>query len=188
MPPENAPRLGAGLTLLNLFGLTSTPAQVFGTLILTSVITYSYFRYRYPCRSISSLVQVVDQATALFHQCLTSDAFQNGEHDRFRTVLQRITSRACEIASRTYGDSSGRPNTSSHCDKAWFLWKGLKDIIKCHREAQALIYDLEMCLMRTSHIRAEFELRNRRSSPQAFARSNSEVARVPDWISAGSIV
>ncbi|KAF9256538.1 hypothetical protein L218DRAFT_1007240 [Marasmius fiardii PR-910] len=201
MAQGNPPRLGAGLSLLGLFGLTSIPAQICGVLILTSIIAYGILRYRYPCRSTSSLLKVVDQAKTVFHRCLAVDAFQDGEHDCFRIALQqyrdvdllsffigttnystRIISRASEIASRTnHSNSSSGSNWSllgDYLDKACILWNTLKDIINCHRQAQVLIYDLEMCLIRASHSHADFQLRTRRASFQALAHS-TELAAVP---------
>ncbi|KAG7098338.1 hypothetical protein E1B28_000299 [Marasmius oreades] len=177
MPEAYAPSLGAGLTLLILFGLSSTSAKIFGTLIATLVAGCLVLRFQYPCHSPSSLMQVVDRARALFDKCLTTHAFDEGEYDRYKASLQQIVADASGIASRTYHNPYRR--RSRHHDyrkRCLFLWKRLKDIVECHCEIQLLMRDLEICLMRASHSRAEFEIQR---IPR-LTRSNSEVLRVAD--------
>ncbi|KAF9256457.1 hypothetical protein L218DRAFT_949979 [Marasmius fiardii PR-910] len=154
MSQDYAPKLGAGLALLNLFGLTSTTAKILAAFILTSIITYTLLRYRYPCCSPPSLMKIVVQATAAFDKCKNTDAFQEGEYDKFATKLRRTTFHASEIAYRTC--------SNGYIKKPMFLWKRLKDTVECHREARKLVFDLEMCLKRDSRVRAEFQLQVRR--------------------------
>ncbi|KAF9267100.1 hypothetical protein L218DRAFT_985152 [Marasmius fiardii PR-910] len=165
MPPssqEYAPRLGDGLAFLNLFGLNSTAAKTCGVLVLALIVTNYFIPLRYPCRSLSSLMETKDQAKKLFDECVDERTFQPGEYDRFWASLQRITFRTSEIAYASYnGTSNGQGQRLRYFDdlkEALFLWKRLKDIVKCHREAQQLIRDLKMCLRRASHSRAEYEL------------------------------
>ncbi|KAG7093227.1 hypothetical protein E1B28_006913 [Marasmius oreades] len=167
---ESEPRLATGLSLLNLFGLSSTTAKVCGGFIAVLIIAYFVLHFRYPCRSSSSLTQVVGQATALFKECLATHAFHVGEYDRFRRTLNQVTARASEIASRTHcldeTNASGE-NSSLHdySNKMSFLCKRLKDVVKCHRDARVLLRNLEVCLMRASHSQAQFQLLQRATVP-----------------------
>ncbi|KAF9256108.1 hypothetical protein L218DRAFT_1007783 [Marasmius fiardii PR-910] len=165
MAQESAPKVGTDLALLNLFGLASVPARICAAIILTFIITFFFLRYQYPSLSPPSLMEVADRATVMFNECLAMGAFRAGEYDKFNTLLHQITSRASEVASRTHLDEHEvdgvRRSASTYIEylnKALFFWKRLKDIIKCHQEAQLLIRDLQICLMRASHVRAECEL------------------------------
>ncbi|KAG7093212.1 hypothetical protein E1B28_006898 [Marasmius oreades] len=137
---EREPGLGAGLNLLNLFGLDSTTARVWGAFIIVLVIAYFIIRFRYPCRSPSSLTEVVDRASKLFDECHAMGAFRRGDYDRYHIILQRLTSCASEIASRTHPNESNAPGQRSslhrdYFEKTSFLWKRLKDIVDCHLPA-----------------------------------------------------
>ncbi|KAG7098351.1 hypothetical protein E1B28_000310 [Marasmius oreades] len=172
MPEGYAPSLGAGLSLLNLFGLTSISAKIFGTLIIALIFASLFIRFRYPCRSPSSLIKVVDQAKTLFNKCLATRAFDvDGEYDKFKKSLRQISARALGIASRTHDNLNRR--SSTYFEKILFWWRGLKEIVDCHRKAQLLIRDLEMCLMRASLALAEYELQRTRTNPQALYDAGS---------------
>ncbi|KAF9256111.1 hypothetical protein L218DRAFT_950247 [Marasmius fiardii PR-910] len=178
MAPDYAPKLGAGLSLLNLFGLNSTSGRVFAAFILMLVLGSLLVHFRYPCRSATSLMKVVDQATILFDKCLAVRAFNEEEYGRFTILLHRVTARASQIAARVHPDSTGRNIHREYLEWASFLCERLKNTVECHRQVQALIRDLEVCLLRSSHSRAEYELETRRMNlPQALNGSNSEGIR-----------
>ncbi|KAF9256115.1 hypothetical protein L218DRAFT_1081502 [Marasmius fiardii PR-910] len=167
MAQEYAPKLGAGISLLNLFGLTSTLARICATFILTIILGYIFLRYRYPCHSPTSLMVVVDQATTLFNRCVAVHAFREGDYDRFKMLLQQITACASEIAARSHLSRTGGSLHREYIEWMSFLWARVIDTVECHHETQALIRDLEVCLMRASHSRAQYDLHTRRASPQA---------------------
>ncbi|KAF9255547.1 hypothetical protein L218DRAFT_1008450 [Marasmius fiardii PR-910] len=85
---------------------------------------------------------VVDQATALFNRCVASHAFREGEYDRFKLVLQQVTIRASEVALRAPLDVDGDLRRE-YLEWGLFIWDSLRDTIKCFREAQRLMLDLE---------------------------------------------
>ncbi|KAG7093208.1 hypothetical protein E1B28_006895 [Marasmius oreades] len=166
---ESEPRLGTSLSLLNLFGLGSTTARIFGGLIAVLIVTVFIIHFRYPCRSPSSLTQSVGQATTLFEECLATHAFHVGEYDDFKRILHQITARASEIASRTHPNELNAPGQSSslhdYFKQTSFLWERLKDIVKCHRDARLLLRNLEVCLMRASQSHAQYQLLQRTADP-----------------------
>ncbi|KAG7092960.1 hypothetical protein E1B28_009262 [Marasmius oreades] len=137
MPEGYAPSLGAGLSLLNLFGLRPTAASICGAIIIIFIVALLFLRFRYPCCSPSSLMKVVEQASTTFDKCMDTRAFAQGEYDRFKSSLQRVTARATEIASRS------QP-TMDLVGRGLFLWTRLKDTVDCHRDTQALMHDLEV--------------------------------------------
>ncbi|KAF9256895.1 hypothetical protein L218DRAFT_1006832 [Marasmius fiardii PR-910] len=170
MTGEHEPVLGTGLSLLDLFGFSSTAAKIIIALIVIPFATYFFVRFRYPCRSPSSLMQVVEQAKKLFNECHSSNAFEVGEYDKFNVLLCQITSRASEISARprpSDHQSDDEPGSLQKIrdtlERLCVLWVQLKDIVKCHREARLLIRDLEICKMRASHSHANFQLHNRRA-------------------------
>ncbi|KAF9264079.1 hypothetical protein L218DRAFT_1076648 [Marasmius fiardii PR-910] len=179
MVQEYASSLGAGLTLLSLFRLNSTLAKTLGVVVVILTIGSLFIWLRYPCRSPSSLVGVIAQATTVFKKCSATYAFERGEYDRYKTLLHRATARALGIASRTYHSADRRRSSNRvYLDKWLFLWKRLKDVVDCHRETQLLIRDLEMCLMRASYSRADYELHR-----APLIRSNSAPLRIGDGYS-----
>ncbi|KAF9256889.1 hypothetical protein L218DRAFT_1006828 [Marasmius fiardii PR-910] len=165
MTQEYEPALGASLSLLEPFGVSSTAAKTVILLIVILVATYFLIRRRYPCRSPSSLLQVVERAKSIFNECHSSSAFKDGEYDEFYRLLHQITSRASEISARTRpNDQPGSSSIRKYLTEARFLWIQLRDIVRCHREAQILVRKLEMCIMRASHSRANFQLQDRRAT------------------------
>ncbi|KAF9254696.1 hypothetical protein L218DRAFT_1009391 [Marasmius fiardii PR-910] len=162
---DYAPTLGAGISLLNLFGLTSTAARIFAAFIVTFIGGCFCIHFRYPCRSPASLMQAIDQATNLFNKCLDVRAFNEREYGKFTLLLQRFTARASEIAARARPDSTrGESFYREYLEWALFMWQRLRDTVECHRKVRLLIHDLEACLLRSSHSHAEFELHSRLGS------------------------
>ncbi|KAG7093209.1 hypothetical protein E1B28_006896 [Marasmius oreades] len=163
------PRLETSLSLLSLFGLSSTAARICGGLIAVLIVTVFIIHFRYPCRSPSSLTKIVRQATSLFQECLAIHAFHVGEYDDFKRILHQITARASEIASRTHPNELYAPGESlslhDYFKQTSFLWERLKDIVKCHREARLLLRNLEVCLMRASQSHAQYQLLQRTADP-----------------------
>ncbi|KAF9256460.1 hypothetical protein L218DRAFT_1081350 [Marasmius fiardii PR-910] len=171
MTGEHEPVLGTSLSLFDLFGFSSTAAKIIIVLVVIFCTTYFFVRFRYPCRSPSSLMQVVEQAERLFNECHSSNAFKVGEYDEFNMFLRQITSRALEISARA------RPSDQQSDDDPWslkticdslkrlcVLWVQLEDIVKCHHDTQLLIRDLKICKMRAAQSHADFQLHNRRAS------------------------
>ncbi|KAF9256549.1 hypothetical protein L218DRAFT_1007247 [Marasmius fiardii PR-910] len=174
---DYAPKLGAGLSLLNLFGLTSTAARIFAAFVVTFIGGCFYIHLRYPCRSPASLMQAIDQATNLFNKCLDVRAFNEREYGKFTLLLQRFTARASEIAARSRPDSTRQIIYREYLEWALFMWEKLKDTVDCHRKVRLLIHDLEACLMRSSHSHAEFELHSRLGSSTGLSSAVSPIGR-----------
>ncbi|KAF9256112.1 hypothetical protein L218DRAFT_1028160 [Marasmius fiardii PR-910] len=132
-------------------------------------------------------MQAVGQATSLFDKCLAMRAFNEEEYGRFTMSLQRATARAAQIAARVYPD----PEDNAYREYLkWglFLWERLRDTVECHRQVELLTRDLELCVMRISHSRAEYELEVRRASRPQAPGSNLRVYRNelrPDWFKSG---
>ncbi|KAF9256547.1 hypothetical protein L218DRAFT_949894 [Marasmius fiardii PR-910] len=140
---DYAPKLGAGLSLLNLFGLTSTSAQIFAAVIAALILGCFFVHFRYPCRSPAPLTKVVDDATNLYNKCLDMRAFDGGEYGKFTLLLHRVTARASQIAARIYPESTERSRCRESLEWILFVWTRLKDTVECHRQVQLLIRDLE---------------------------------------------
>ncbi|KAF9261459.1 hypothetical protein L218DRAFT_498864 [Marasmius fiardii PR-910] len=83
MPEGYAQNLGAGLALLNLFGLSTTAARVCAVIIIAFLAACLLLRYRYPCLSPSSLRHAIEEARRLFDKCNTTGAFIEGEEASF---------------------------------------------------------------------------------------------------------
>ncbi|KAF9256458.1 hypothetical protein L218DRAFT_1026197 [Marasmius fiardii PR-910] len=170
MTQEYEPRIGASLSFLDLFGIGSTATKICTALTIILLAVYLLLRNRYPCRTSSSLMQVVERAKTMFNECHSSHALQEGEYDKFDRSLRQITARAAEISARIRSndhqsdDQTRRITTHrEYLDRGWFLPTRLKDIVNCHREAQFLIRELEICMMWASHSRANFQLQDRRA-------------------------
>ncbi|KAF9256109.1 hypothetical protein L218DRAFT_950244 [Marasmius fiardii PR-910] len=143
MATDYAPKLGAGLSLLNFFGLTTASARGLALTILSLVLGFIFIRLHYPCRSPASLMEVIDQATTLFDKCLVVRAFNEEEYGRFTKILQRVTVRASQFAARTPPESTEHNIYCEYTGWVPFLWERLKDTVECHRQVQALIWSLE---------------------------------------------
>ncbi|KAF9256890.1 hypothetical protein L218DRAFT_159361 [Marasmius fiardii PR-910] len=167
MAGDKEPLFGSSLNLFELFGIPSTAVKIFMALIVILSATYLLLRYRYPCRSPSSLMQAVEQAKKVFNECHSSNAFKEGEYDKFHRSLHQITARASEISTRTHpndyrsDDPTGSP--TDYLERVFSLCKQLRDVVKCHREAQRLIRELEICMIRASHSHSNFQLQDRRA-------------------------
>ncbi|KAF9254693.1 hypothetical protein L218DRAFT_1009388 [Marasmius fiardii PR-910] len=103
---DYAPKLDAGLSLLSLFGLTSTTARIFTAFTVTLILGCLFIHFRYPCRSPAHLMQVVDHATNLYNMCLDMRAFNEREYGKFTLLLNRVTVRASQIAARANSNST----------------------------------------------------------------------------------
>ncbi|KAF9261462.1 hypothetical protein L218DRAFT_1001735 [Marasmius fiardii PR-910] len=182
MPEGYAPSLGAGLALLNLFGLSTTAARVCAVIIIAFLAACLLLRYRYPCLSPSSLSHAIEEARTLFDKCNTTGAFIEGEEASFGLSSavrspSRITVRALEVASRAQTDDL------TYVGKVLFLWNRLKDTADCYRRTRSLIRDLQMCLARASYSGTENELQltapstlsNLESSHPSLAYDRSDV-------------
>ncbi|KAF9256894.1 hypothetical protein L218DRAFT_1006831 [Marasmius fiardii PR-910] len=168
MAGEHELVLGTGISLLDLFGISPTVAKIVVAFLVISFATYLFIRFRYPCRSPSSLMQVVKQAKKIFNECHSLGAFKLPLTDQVQ--IARITSRASEISARarpTDHQSDNEHGTlkilRDYLQRVYFLWGQLKDVVKCHREAQLLIRDLKTCMMQASHSHVNFRLQNRRA-------------------------
>ncbi|KAF9269297.1 hypothetical protein L218DRAFT_430931 [Marasmius fiardii PR-910] len=156
-----APTLSAGLALLSFFGLNSTTAQIFAAFILILILGSLSLHFYYPCRSYTALRPVVDQATTLYDECLARRAFSAREYGIFTLSLEQVTTYASRIAVRTYPKSTGQSFYREYLERVLFFWEGLRYTVNCHRQAQLLIHDLDLCLKQFSRFRAEYELQTR---------------------------
>ncbi|KAF9256540.1 hypothetical protein L218DRAFT_949887 [Marasmius fiardii PR-910] len=147
MAQDYAPRIGTGVNLFVLFGLSSAADKICGAFVVLVIFAYFSIRSRYPCRSAASLARVIDRASTVFDECLATRSFLVGEYDKFDTSLRQIACRASEIAARTqHGDMSRRRLSlrDDYCEWISFLWTRFRDIVQCYSEAQRLIHDLEV--------------------------------------------
>ncbi|KAF9256537.1 hypothetical protein L218DRAFT_949884 [Marasmius fiardii PR-910] len=158
-----APRADVWLGLLDIFGLNTTTSKICATFITLSIAGCFIIHFRYPCRSTASLLQIVDQAKAIFYECSTNR--WTVVHGKLATEhVPTLVNLAPCILREIYRD---------YLERASFCWKRLRDIVKCHRETQTLTHNLKMCLSRASHSRAEHELQTR------LTRSNNEGVHFP---------
>ncbi|KAF9256893.1 hypothetical protein L218DRAFT_949628 [Marasmius fiardii PR-910] len=121
---QYAPILDTGITLLNLFALTSTSAWCHSVLL--------------PSLSVPLLLTRVtngDRESSIFNECTNVDAFRKGEYDMFRVQLHRMTFLASEVAARTL--------PKDYVNRPMFLWKRLQDTVKYHHEVCVLMQNLE---------------------------------------------